>query len=116
LHEEGTKLHLLINGKTACSAEASYGSVSSAMIETSSCPSVISVKKGDIASVMAEYDGTKHPRSINTSLDLNRVVTYRFRSSKIPLMGDTGATVRIISRLLELDCNSYSTRKLAVIL
>jgi hypothetical protein len=62
LHEGGTRLHLIINEKTVCSVDAKYGSNSSSIIETASCPSIISVQKGDTATVTAEYDAIKHPR------------------------------------------------------
>jgi len=64
LHAGGDKMVMYINGKFACESKALYGGAKgeNAIDEMSLCTTKgIPVKKGDIMTMMAAYDVSKHP-------------------------------------------------------
>jgi hypothetical protein len=55
-------MYLFINDKFICTSDAKYGGPENITIsEMTHCRGPIPVKKGDILTMTAEYDLTKHP-------------------------------------------------------
>jgi hypothetical protein len=67
LHDGGTNVLLLSNGKVVCESKAQYGSSETdtakgtTLTSLSVCEAPIPVKKNDKVTVVASYDLTLHP-------------------------------------------------------
>jgi hypothetical protein len=72
LHDGGTNIQLLINGKLVCDSRATYGGAQGTLVNEdgskwesissmSSCRDPVPVKKGDVMTIVSVYDTSLHP-------------------------------------------------------
>jgi hypothetical protein len=67
LHDGGTNLQLVLNGKVICDSHAEYGGAAQTngawqtISSMSSCPKNVEVKKGDTLTIESFYDLERHP-------------------------------------------------------
>jgi hypothetical protein len=72
LHDGGTNVQLLVNGKVVCDSKATYGGAQGTLVNDdgstwesissmSSCHDPVPVKKGDVMTIVSAYDTDLHP-------------------------------------------------------